>query len=116
MPGLEPAGRVGMAQGQRGVAPLPAGLQRRFSEATPDSNAAKQQPNARPELLPEVDARHERTLLAVSSRPLFGAECPTVPPGRTRATLRYRQPRPVLLPTVSSCHQRLMQARLPKTS
>ena len=30
------------------------------------------QPNARPELLPEAGARHERTLEAVSSRPLFG--------------------------------------------
>ena len=29
-------------------------------------------PNARPELLPEAGARHERTLEAVSSRPLFG--------------------------------------------
>jgi hypothetical protein len=30
-------------------------------------------PNARPELLPEAGARNERTLEAVSSRPLFGA-------------------------------------------
>jgi len=30
-------------------------------------------PNARPELLPEAGARDERTLEAVSSRPLFGA-------------------------------------------
>ena len=30
-------------------------------------------PNARPELLPEAGARHERTLEAVSSRPLFGS-------------------------------------------
>jgi hypothetical protein len=29
-------------------------------------------PNARPELLLEAGARHERTLEAVSSRPLFG--------------------------------------------
>ena len=29
-------------------------------------------PNAWPELLPEADARDERTLEAVSSRPLFG--------------------------------------------
>jgi hypothetical protein len=29
-------------------------------------------PNARPELLPEAGARHERTLEAVSSRPWFG--------------------------------------------
>jgi hypothetical protein len=28
-------------------------------------------PNAEPELLPEAGARHERTLEAVSSRPLF---------------------------------------------
>ena len=28
--------------------------------------------NARPELLLEADARHERTLEAVSSRPLLG--------------------------------------------
>ena len=28
--------------------------------------------NARPELLPEAEARDERTLVAVSSRPLFG--------------------------------------------
>jgi hypothetical protein len=32
-------------------------------------------PNARPELLPEAGA--QRTLEAVSSRPLFGAECHT---------------------------------------
>src|SRR5438132_7550597 len=31
------------------------------------------QPNARPELLPEAGARHERTLEAVSSRPLLAA-------------------------------------------
>jgi hypothetical protein len=29
-------------------------------------------PNAKPELLPEAGARHERTLAAVSSRPWFG--------------------------------------------
>jgi hypothetical protein len=29
-------------------------------------------PNARPELLPEAEARHERTLAAVSSRPFIG--------------------------------------------
>jgi hypothetical protein len=29
-------------------------------------------PNARPELLPEAEARHERTLEAVSSRPWLG--------------------------------------------
>jgi hypothetical protein len=28
--------------------------------------------NAKPELLPEAGARHERTLAAVSSRPWFG--------------------------------------------
>jgi hypothetical protein len=34
-------------------------------------------PNARPELLPEAEARHERTLEAVSSRPWLGGawEC-----------------------------------------
>jgi hypothetical protein len=31
-------------------------------------------PNARPELLPEADATQERTLEAVSSRPLFGLD------------------------------------------
>jgi hypothetical protein len=32
-------------------------------------------PNARPELLPEAGARHERTLEAVSSRPFIGRLC-----------------------------------------
>jgi hypothetical protein len=40
-------------------------------------------PNARHEPLPEAGARYERTLEAVGSVPLFGAECPAVPLQRT---------------------------------
>jgi hypothetical protein len=36
-------------------------------------------PNARYELLPEAGARHERTLEAVSSRPMLGWVCPVEP-------------------------------------
>src|SRR5207247_5676003 len=72
-PGMGPAGRAGMTQGQRGVAPLTAGLQRRFSKATPDSKAAQQQPNARGEPRPEAGA--QRTLEGVGSTAGLG-RCP----------------------------------------
>ena len=61
-----------MTQGQRGVAPLPAGLQRRFSEATPDSKAAQQQPNAGHQARREAGA--QRTLYAVACMPSLGQD------------------------------------------
>jgi len=48
-------------------------------------------PNAGPELLPEAGATQERRLEAVSSRPMFGWECPTVLLGGTQATLQHQR-------------------------